>query len=267
MIKLSIYCKNCGTENEDKYSYCKNCGTPLRATEQNATNSYKSSYNHYADKIPSEIDGIPSEDYSFFVGNNQHKILDKFAKMSLTGSKLAWCWPAVILSILFGFFGSAIWLFYRKMYRYGIIALAIGFLVLGINTAVTYQPALLFAEQVQQIIIEVMNSADLTSIEPAFENALNQLASSHQMNIAGFINETANYIAAFFYGLFGMYLYKKHAYIKIKAYRAANSESDYYNYGLSAIGGTTVGMAIFAVIIYIAASNILSMIPFISIFF
>ena len=262
MIKLSIYCKNCGTQNEEKFSYCKNCGTPLRATEENTKNSYNT-----ADKIPFEIDGIPSSDYSYFIGNNQHKILDKFAKMSLTDSKLAWCWPAIILSLLFGFFGAAIWLFYRKMYRYGVIALAVGLFILGINTAITYQPALLLAEQLRQIIIEIMSDVSHQTLDDTFKNALKTFVDSSQVGITSFISETANYFAAFYYGLFGMYLYKKHAYSKIKAYRAANSESDYYNYGLTSIGGTTVGMAVLAVIIYIAASNILAMIPFITKFF
>lgn len=262
MIKLSIYCKNCGTQNEEKFSYCKNCGTPLRATEENTKNSYNT-----ADKIPFEIDGIPSSDYSYFIGNNQHKILDKFAKMSLTVSKLAWCWPAIILSLLFGFFGAAIWLFYRKMYRYGVIALTVGLFILGINTAITYQPTLVLAEQFRQVLIEFMSGVNPEVFEETLKNVFGQFAASQQVGIASFISETANYFAAFYYGLFGMYLYKKHAYSKIKAYRAANSESDYYNYGLSSIGGTTVGMAVLAVIIYIAASNILTMIPFITKFF
>ncbi len=256
---MSLYCKHCGTENEEKYTYCKNCGTLLRSGEQSKFERNNYRYDYYADKIPDEIDGIPSEDFRFFVRKNQYKILDKFAKMSFTGSKLSWCWPAAILSFFFGFFGAAFWLFYRKMYRYGIIALTIGILLSGVTTAITYRPTAEFLNEAANATYELKGEApNYADFEAALEQAVGNYTSKRELVFANFITEIANYSAALFYGLFGMYLYKKHSLAKITEYRTANRESVYYNYGLSALGGTTAGMAILAIIIAVTISNMLA---------
>lgn len=262
---MNVYCKNCGTENEEKYSFCKNCGTPLRATDSNRKKDY--SYDYYADKIPDEIDGIPSSDFAHFVRDNRYKILDKFAKMSITGSKLSWCWPAAVLSFFFGFFGAAIWLFYRKMYRYAIIALCIGAVVLGVNTAITYTPSVSAAEAFLEVFIEMQTGGGFQQYLTDFEALLDTFSATREVMAVNFINELANYSAAFFYGLFGMYIYKKHAVKKISAYRLVNSDSVYYSYGLSALGGTSAGMAVLAIIIAVTLNNIISMLPFFAVIF
>ena len=100
---MSVYCRSCGTENEEKFSYCKNCGTPLRATEENSANKHRG-YDPYSEAMPTEIDGIATDDYCNFVGSNQNKIVKKFAKMSHTGTKVSWCLPALLLCVFFGFF-------------------------------------------------------------------------------------------------------------------------------------------------------------------
>ena len=259
---MNVYCKNCGTENEEKYSFCKNCGTPLQSDAQKV----KYRYDYYADKIPDTIEDIPSNDFANFVRANRYKILDKFSKMSLTGSKLSWCWPAAILSFFFGFFGASIWLFYRKMYRYATIALLIGVLVLGIHTAVTYDVAVTLGEQLREVFIE-MQTGDNREHLYTLEAILQNFTGTREVMASNLINEFANYSAAFFYGLFGMYLYKKHSVKKITAYRATNIDSAYYDFGLSALGGTSIGMAVLAVIIAITINNIISMLPFLTVIF
>ena len=69
------------------------------------------------------------------------------------------------------------------------------------------------------------------------------------------------------YGIFGMYLYKKHSIKKITEYMQLNSHSEYYNYGIAAIGGTTIGMAVLMVIIWAVISNVFACIPFFSLLF
>ena len=58
-----------------------------------------------------------------------------------------------------------------------------------------------------------------------------------------------------------MYLYKKHTVEKIKVYRANNSDSEYYSYGIKAMGGTSIGMAVLCIIITIFIQNFISSIP------
>ncbi len=261
---MSKICKNCATVNDDRFSYCKNCGTPLDATEKQQTQPNYNYYN-YSNPTPSQIDGIPTEEIAAFVGNNKQKIIDKFSKMSITSSKLSWCWPAAILSLFFGFFGAAFWLFYRKMYKYGTIALGIGLVILGINTFITYQPTTEFFEQASNAFYELKGSTpDLQGFSRLFSDALTSLSATRQIMLSNLINEAATYCATTVYGLFGMYLYKKHTVKRISEYRVINKDSEYYTYGIKAIGGTSAGMAVLTVIITIALQNIISTVPFLS---
>ena len=258
---MSKICKNCQTVNEDKFSYCKNCGTPLEIAEKTyASNPYKQYA--YSNPIPNEIDGIPTEEVQNFIGNNKQKIIDKFAKMSITGSKISWCWPAAILSLFFGFFGAAFWLFYRKMYKHGSIALAIGLVVLGFNTAITYTPTIEFFEILMNTIFSLRSgSPNFSEINAVIQEALTNFTATKPIMLSNFINETATYCSTVIYGMFGMYLYKKHAVIKISGYRSVNLQSEYYGYGIKAIGGTSAGMMVLAVILTIVLQNIISSIP------
>ncbi len=136
-------CPDCGTENEEEYSYCKNCGAKLEIaenkTEYQYNNTDSGTYNpNFADAksngfFVDTITGIPSDEVCAFVGKKSPDILKKFSKMEVTGSKVSWCWPVAILGLLLGPIGSAIWFFYRKMYKPALILVALG---LAVNVAV-----------------------------------------------------------------------------------------------------------------------------------
>ena len=253
---MSKICKNCATDNDDKFSYCKNCGTPLDATEKiKIDQNYGYNPYNYSNPIPQEIDGIQTKELGMFVHSNRTKIIDKFSKMSITGSKLSWCWPAAILSMFFGFFGAAIWLFYRKMYKYGVIALAVAVIVLGFNTVITYEPTVNLFEQSANAFYELKGSTpDFQGFYALLSEAFTQFASTPQTMLS-------TYCATIIYGLFGMYLYKKHSLQKITEYRSINKDSEYYAYGIRAIGGTSAGMAVLAIIITVVIQNLISSIP------
>ncbi len=254
-------CKKCETENEDKFSYCKNCGTPLDATESEK-NPYSYENYYYTDAIPQEIDGIPTEEIGLFVGSNKRKIIEKFSKMSITESKLSWCWPAAILGLFFGFFGIAIWLFYRKMYKNAGIAFAIGSAVLVITTIITYSPTINLLDSFANLLYSTSgSSSDFSALFASLEELIANFSALPQVSLTNFISETASYCAIIIYGLFGMHLYRKHTIQKISHYRSANKDSEYYSYGLRAIGGTSIGMAILAIIMAMVIGNIISLFP------
>ncbi len=253
-------CSKCFTENEDKFSYCKNCGTPLDATE-NKKNPYSYENYYYTDATPTEIDGIPTEEIGLFIGSNRNKIIAKFSKMSITESKISWCWPAAILGLFFGFFGIAIWLFYRKMYKNAGLAFAIGSLVLIVTNIITYSPTITFLESFSNLLYSIKGSSDFSTFSSALEELLSNFSALPQISLANFISETASYCSIIVYGLFGMHLYRKHTISKISKYRSANKDSEYYGYGLKSIGGTSIGMAILAVIIATVIGNIISLFP------
>ncbi len=254
-------CKKCTTENEDKFSYCKNCGTPLDATEK-PKNEYSYKNYYYTETIPPEIDGIPTEEIGLFVGADNRKILEKFSKMSITESKLSWCWPAAILGFFFGFFGIAFWLCYRKMYKNAAIAFGVGSLVLIVTTIITYSPTIALLDNLKDIFLALKgSSADFASFSEALNNIVDNFSALPQVALSNFITETASYCAIIIYGLFGMHLYKNYTIEKISHYKNANKNSEYYGYGLKAIGGTSIGMAILAVIIVTVIENIISVFP------
>ncbi len=261
---MSKICKSCATVNEDKFSYCKNCGTPLDTQEpKNYGTTYMHySYAEYTDTIPSQIEGVPTEEIYAFVGPNKRKIVEKFSKMSVTGSKISWCWPAAILSFFFGFFGAAFWLFYRKMYKYGMVALTIGLILVGANIAITYKPTIDFIDAV----INALNgfraqTPNLDEILSVFESALDSFSAAKAVLLSNFITETANYCAAIIYGIFGMFFYKKHTLKKITEYRSVNLQSEYYSYGIRAIGGTSGGMMALSIVLSVVLQNVLASIP------
>ncbi len=261
---MSKICNNCNTENEEKFAFCKNCGNPLNKQGTQPNNNYKSQDN----PVLNDIEGVPINDIYTYVGKNQHKIITKFSNMHITHSKISWCWPAAILGLLFGFMGTAIWLFYRKMYKYGLISLCIAVLSLGVTSAITYSDS-------SELIKDIANSSyeflteqpDLIGFLEEITGTADNFSAKPSVVTAGFIEDVSNYASAIIYGIFGMYLYKKHSIKKITEYMQLNSHSEYYNYGIATIGSTSIGMAVLMVIIWAVISNVFACIPFFSLLF
>lgn len=249
-------CPECRTENEPQYIYCKNCGTKIsnnegQFAEGNIQNEQKNGGFDYKENhgIIDIIDGNPSEDVGIFVGKKSINILPKFSKMELTSSKASWCWPAAILGYLFGPFGTAIWMFYRKMYKLALIFMTIGVAVTVVSTASvggSYDELLAPLEDV-----EIYTFNDFVQLLDGFEITPKMMISSalsEMINIASFVVS----------GLFGMYWYKRFTAQKIHRYRASDIDHRYYRMGLASIGGTSAGMAILAVIIMNFCEEIIS---------
>ena len=64
---MSLFCKRCGSENDDDYKFCKICGQSLTETEPPIDNTFSE-----------KIYGETKEDIEIFAGKNSHKILSKF---------------------------------------------------------------------------------------------------------------------------------------------------------------------------------------------
>jgi Tfp pilus assembly protein PilE len=104
------YCPKCGKEVLEGNSFCQHCGGSLSSTPgsmQAQTQNMSS--------------GLTNEDYAAFVGKNWEKYLPKFAKFNVGGIdsfKATWHWPA--------FFVPFLWLLYRKLYGWAILAFFLG---------------------------------------------------------------------------------------------------------------------------------------------
>lgn len=146
-----------------------------------------------------KIGGITVEDYGTYANKRKHKYLPKFYRMSKTGSRISWNWVA--------FFFPVPWLFYRKMFKVGVLVAILIAIVPAVFTKQFtdhYQEAL----QVQKTAIE-REDLNLNEVREALpEPPLAHTATSY-------IFFTCQIIL----GLFGNYIYMKKANKDIKEIR------------------------------------------------
>lgn len=200
------------------------------------------------------IDGIPGNDVAFFVGKKAYQIMPRFAKMEMTQTKTTWCWPAAVLGFIFGPMGSAIWFFYRKMYKIALILLAIGVVLTTAVTVMTYNTTLATTDSILDLLDTENAENFLNSLEtiPADDLALNMAANSLQSLVS--------LATGILTGIFGYYLYKEHAVKSIRNFRASFNDQQYYRIALSSIGGVSGGMVAVGIIALILVENVASII-------
>lgn len=292
-------CEVCKTENEAHYEYCKNCGnqlgvvqkekvysdpviqktqaqyTPVSPYTSSQTNNVytakEQTYNNqYEIKAPSvkdtygitEIDGVKTEDLAAYIGPNNNRIIKKFAKMELSGSKVSWCWPAALWGLL-GLCGVAMWFIYRKMYKLGIILLALGVLLDGVIAYVANGATNSFDNFVSEFLFEGSSNSEFGELEeiPEIENG-NNINNDIVTKVALLLGDIVFLSGIAFGGVFGLYIYKKHATKRIKHYNLLNASQRYHQIGLMATGGTSAGFAVLALFVSLFLSEFLDRILF-----
>lgn len=250
-------CTECGTENEQGFEYCKNCGAALHgeehlkseiASEQKKEPVYENSMpedNTFGEAFDN-IDGIKSEEIALFIGKKANRFLDKFQSMQASGSKLSFCWPVAVLSLLFGPFGAAFWFFYRKMYKKAFLFSLIG-AVITIGIVILEGDIGVYKNLFDKPITDV--NAALNDIIKA--------QSTWRYELATNINRIVHLLSAILLGMFSVNMYKNFVVKKIKEYRSKNADPRYYRLALSVIGGTNSGM-VWVGILLLIATNVLA---------
>ena len=243
-----LICPECNTENEPQYIFCKNCGKQLTDNEKSAGNdAYFSSQATYTNDYPNPdgqvidaIDSISSEDIAIYIGKKSGRILPKFSKMELTGSKISWCWPVAILGFLLGPIGAAMWFFYRKIYKVACILMVIGVVVSTATTLLSGDTALM-----QETVFKQLESG--TFDPDKIIEAIDESESAYS-SVANSIDSVVDLLTMVLCGMFAYHFYKKSIVKNIEKYKAKNVDPRYYRMGLAAIGGTSVGMAILGIV-------------------
>ena len=109
---------------------------------------------------------ITDKEYAAFIGKNADKYLGRFHKFNILGIdnfRPTWHWPA--------FFLGPFWMFYRKMYLWGLIALLVSlipyvnFIAWIVTGTVGYY---LYYRHVRQKIIELKSASSQGDISTAF---------------------------------------------------------------------------------------------------
>jgi len=272
---MKKFCPECKTENEEQFNFCKNCGTALDFKKEKLSGDFKTpeQFDPTAQKgspmgneMPEEIEGVQKREMLAFLGKDADKIYDKFLKMEYSGSKVSWCWPAFLLTAFLGFFGSAIWFFYRKMFKPAIAFIIAGTLVLGVQTALNFDNNIEVAKDIVSSI-ESIFGGNMDSVanpelffdeegEPAIGEPTGVLAL-----ISDILDTAETLVGGAVIAMFALHIYKKHAVEKIKEQREKHGETPYYLYTLSLSGGTSGGMLALGIIIFVVLSNLASAIP------
>jgi hypothetical protein len=107
--QANIFCTQCGTENYADSSFCKNCGQPLRRYVQPPV----------VQPSPAPVQEPSREvsDRENLVQKRYPRYAKEFDRLENKGFDVTWNWMA--------FLCSPYWMFYRKMYLYGALWLAV----------------------------------------------------------------------------------------------------------------------------------------------
>lgn len=112
-------CSKCGAENEKGVVFCSECGEKLDVGEsefgQNSTAQipYQSFENKQYENSSDTIDGKSIYDVACVIKSNTYRFIDKFKR----NKSVSWNWGA--------FFFGAYYYMFRKMYKEGIIIMAV----------------------------------------------------------------------------------------------------------------------------------------------
>ncbi len=263
---MSKICNTCGTENSDEYNFCKQCGTSL-AEKEPVINNYNPNTAYGCHPPIEEIEGVSYKEMSVFVGKNSYKIVDKFIKMKLADSKISWCWPVAVLSFFFGFFGAAIWFFYRKMNKLALILVALGLVFDLAGMALTFNTTVDLMDSTYGLINEIAETGEISASFTDYLSLIEGASENGNTAMSNLLSDIEKGLSVIGLGMFSLYFYKKHTFAKINAVKQLAPEENIYYYTLAARGGTSSGMVALGVVLMIVLSGIVGTIPQIAYFF
>lgn len=273
-------CPTCGTANEHDYTYCKNCGAALPESKPIATNTAaeengeeivcrscntvnSAKFNfcrrcgaslHGDEAVSNEtIDGVPVSDLKAFVGPNGDRIVGKWQR------GFTFCWPVAILTALFGAAGAAFWFLYRRMYKIGIILLAVALLSTVIAGALIIPPLadvreeLSSNEALMSAVTEYMQTGDYARYANQLASIINRspelffIMSRFQTISNAFT--LAEIVFLLVIGFFALNLYKNFAVKKLRQFANKPTALE-----LSLSGGTSGGSLAVGILVYVMLS-------------
>ena len=255
-------CSNCSTVNGNEFTYCKNCGCLLFSSPQEEINTEPREFIPPQNQQNAfyENDGVGVKTMSVFVGKNADTYLSRFTTMKILQKKTSWHWPVFLWGILLGPVGIAIWFFYRKMNKLGILSLALGFLLSVCDLWASFiYPAtqVLNTYGTEFFKFDKLNELMLLEVVNTF------FSSTHPLSLAVYIINLSVIILA---SCFAFKLYENFAINRIKILSETESTLYPFEYHLNRNGGTKVLWAVLAPVIYYSVYSVVflasTIIPF-----
>lgn len=237
-----VRCANCGAWNEPGTNVCTSCGERVnrdnRGDRPMGFGFGDPMLN--VDTVPENvlIDGIPAEETAAYVRENSTRYLWHFISMDRRDSKINWNWAAALF--------RPFWLFYRKMYGWGFLYLAVFLVIIVLTTPGETLSAYL---ELLQSVKSIEDPAAITALYEQFIMNTAPAAIWQQTLSSAFQT-----ISMVLFGLFGDELYKRKVKKSILALRPQASSMEEYMALLQKKGGVSILMLLLTAVLSAAVS-------------
>ncbi|MBR5247191.1 MAG: DUF2628 domain-containing protein [Clostridia bacterium] len=194
--------------------------------------------------FPPELEvGVSTEDVAVFVQQDSYRYIQKF--FNIKNGRKQWNWAAI--------FFAPYWFFYRKLYKHGVIVMA---LLLSLSFFSYLPPVQRFAESMVKYREEIvaLNNADMTTEE--YNHAVAQLTSEAQkaitenkLGVTILLSQSLlSLILVIYMGSNANKWYYKHIVKTIKDIRLKEKDSDTAKSMILKAGGVSYGAAFLSVL-------------------
>ncbi len=249
-MNSSKRCPRCGAENDGFFEYCYKCGAPLNVSAYGQPFTAAPNSGYYE---PATVAGHPTEEVKAFVGQSPHSrvLARKVIDTQISGSATHWCWPVFLFSLLGPMF-TAIWFFYRKMYKVGWLVALSGFLLTGADVLLHLEYQVSLAKELLELIYSSHSITELMEKVVQSESTL-----PTQNSIGALLSSIIDLLSMAFgviMAMFAVGIYKGHIGKKLSSNPAI--KSNYFT--LAAAGGTSVALGVLAGLVFWMIQNVLS---------
>lgn len=226
-------CRLCAASNEADAVYCKRCGTPLGTRDKETPKKAA---------VLKRFEEADVSDAAIFVGRRADHYIPKFMDMEMRRSRASWNWPVLLFALLFGPAAMSVWFFYRKINKPAWLLLLAGLVILGINTAVSYD----FNVQFFSLLIENIHALAVQQLSPPdfFQFLLNRATPAAANGSLSFVLNTMLSVLVFVCKLtaavFANGIYKYHVAKCVKEAPAGENRAE----TLRVMGGVSVKRAV-----------------------
>ncbi len=249
-------CVKCSTENEGNYVFCKYCGAMLPVVDKRY--NYPLEEENVSDNITEpSIGGVPLSEMSLYIEKNPHKFIPKFIRMETAKQKVSFCGPVLLFGLLFGFFGTAVWFFWRKMTKLAWLITALGILMLVADTFINFGAYSSYMDGVFSLLFDIAKNPQSYSDPAVINEATTALISSFEQNFDPIISLISRYVGNLILpsvaSLFAMYLYKNKAISDIKRIKLQSENTESAKSRIAQKGGCSGVMLLIPILTQIFA--------------